>query len=452
MIISRVETKPQQDLTAREARDIAVDAYLYFYPLIVMDLTRLQSTNIEAGKAFGKGPMNEFVNVPEYPPATFKTVVRPNFDTLYSAAWVDLTSEPVIVSVPDTNGRYYLLPMLDMWTDVFASPGWRTTGTQAENFVLVPPNWSGSLPANLTRIDAPTPYVWIIGRTKTDGPADYDAVHNIQKGYILTLLSQWGQARTPVAATIDPTVDMTTAPKTQIDTMSGEHYFTYAAKLLSLHPPHLTDQPIIAQLKRIGIEACTALEFGALSPIVQQALAQAPDAAQTLMEEFLPKMAATVNGWQMNVDTMGVYGNFYLKRALVAKHGLGANVPEDAIYPLNLVDNSGKPLNGANRYRIRFDKTSLPPVRAFWSLTLYDLDGFPVPNELNRSALSSWMPLKQNADGSIDLYIQNASPGKDSESNWLPAPAGNFNLTLRLYAPESTVTHGQWNPPPVERC
>ena len=181
-----------QAITEEAAHAIGVDAYLYFYPLTSMDITRKQSTNIEAGKEFGKGPMNTLVNVPAYPPADFKGVVRINFDTLYSIAWLDLTKEPQIVSVPDTDGRFYVMPMLDMWTDVFASPGWRTTGTQAANFLVTPPGWRGAVPDGLTRIDAPTPSVWIIGRTKTDGPADYDAVHKIQADYKVTPLSRPG--------------------------------------------------------------------------------------------------------------------------------------------------------------------------------------------------------------------------------------------------------------------
>ncbi len=229
----------QTAITEQEARALAVDAYLYFYPLVTMDLTRRQFTNIEAGKELGKGPMNTFNSVPIYPPADFRGVVRPNFDTLYSSAWLDLTGEPAIVSVPDTNGRYYLLPMLDMWTDVFASPGWRTTGTQAGHFAVTPPNWRGTLPTGVTRIDAPTPYVWIIGRTKTDGPPDYDAVHKIQAGYRITPLLQWGQTPTPPKATIDPTVDMKTPPKTQVNTMEAGKFFAYAAELLNIHSsPH----------------------------------------------------------------------------------------------------------------------------------------------------------------------------------------------------------------------
>ena len=168
-------------ITEAEASVIAVDAYLYFYPLVTMDLTRKQLINSDPSKGIG-GPMNTFNNIPAFPPADLKVVVRPNFDTLYSSAWVDLTREPAVISVPDTGGRYYLLPMLDMWTDVFASPGWRTTGTQAGNFLLVPPGWNGKVPDGFTRIAAPTPYVWIIGRTKTDGPADYDAVHADPEG------------------------------------------------------------------------------------------------------------------------------------------------------------------------------------------------------------------------------------------------------------------------------
>jgi hypothetical protein len=155
-----------QAVSSDEAQAIAADAYLYFYPLITMDLTRKQLINTEPGKGIG-GPMNTFVNIPAFPPADMKVVVRPNFDTLYSSAWLDLTKEPVVVSVPDTGGRYYLLPMLDMWSDVFASPGWRTTGTQAGNYLVAPAGWSGTVPSGVTRIDAPTPYVWIIGRTKT---------------------------------------------------------------------------------------------------------------------------------------------------------------------------------------------------------------------------------------------------------------------------------------------
>jgi hypothetical protein len=442
--------KNSPTLTEDQARAIAVHAYLYFYPLILMDLTRKQSTNIDQ-KELGKGPMNLFVSVPAYPPADFKGVVRSNFDTLYSLAWLDLTKEPVVVSTPDTNGRYYLLPMLDMWTDVFASPGWRTTGTEADNFLVTPPGWNGKVPDGFTRIAAPTPYVWIIGRTKTDGPADYDAVHKIQAGYKITPLSRWGKAPEPVTVKSDSTVDMKTPPMVQVDTMTADVYFAYAAELLKLNPPHLTDQPIVAQMKRIGIEPGKSFDISKLAPAVNKALESAPEDAQQLMKWKVPTIARVANYWSMNTDTMGVYGNYYLKRAMVAQLGLGANLPEDAIYPLNLADETGKPLDGANQYTIHFEKGAAPPVRAFWSITLYDSDGFQVANVLNRFAVSSWMPFKYNADGSLNLYFQSDSPGKDKEVNWLPAPKGPFNLTMRLYSPETDALTGKWIPPPIKK-
>jgi hypothetical protein len=438
-------------ITEEEARAVAVDAYLYLYPLVTMDLTRKQSTNIEPGKEFGKGPMNMFTSIPEYPPADFKGVVRVNFDTLYSIAWLDLTKEPLVVSAPNTDGRYYLLPMLDMWTDVFASPGWRTTGTQAANFLVTPPGWSGDVPVGMSLINAPTPIVWIIGRTKTDGPPDYDAVHKIQAGYKVTPLSEWGKPAKPVEVKIDPSVDMKTPPKTQIDTMPADKFFAYAAELLKVNPPHITDQPIVAQLRKIGIEPGKSFDIAKVDPAIRNALAGAPEEAQKLMAWKLPTLARVVNGWSMNMDTMGVYGNYYLKRAIVAQAGLGANLPEDAIYPINLADEAGKPLDGASKYTLHFDKGNMPPANAFWSVTLYDAEGFQVANSLNRFAVSSWMPFKYNFDGSLDLYFQNENPGKDKEANWLPAPKGPFNLTMRVYAPRSEALTGRWNPPPVAR-
>ena len=438
-------------ITAQEAKAIGVEAYLYFYPLLTMDVTRRQVTNLPSGKMPGLGPHNMFHSFAEYPTGDFKAVVRPNFDTLYSSAFLDLTNEPVVVSAPDTNGRYYLLPMLDMWTDVFASPGWRTTGTAAADYLVTPPGWTGAAPSGMTRISAPTPYVWIIGRTKTDGPPDYDAVHMIQAGYKITPLSEWGKPAKPVEAKIDPTVDMKTPPKIQVDTMPAGKYFAYAAELLKVNPPHITDEPIIARMRRIGIEPGKSFDLAEVDPAIRDALTNVPAQAQKLMASKFPTVARVVNGWQMNTDTMGVYGNYYLKRALVAQAGLGANLPEDAIYPLNIADDSGKPLDGANKYTLHFDKGATPPVGAFWSVTLYDNEGFQVPNALNRFAVSSWMNLKQNADGSLDLYFQSESPGKDKEVNWLPAPKGAFNLTLRLYGPKSEALIGTWNPPPVAR-
>jgi hypothetical protein len=354
-----------------------------------------------------------------------------------------------------------LLPMLDMWTDVFASPGWRTTGTQAQHFLVAPLGWRPDLrerfidefrlPKETQRIDAPTSHVWIIGRTKTDGPQDYDAVHEIQAGYKITPLSEWGRTPRPVEVKTDPSVDMKTPPKIQVDTMPGDKFFAYAAELLKVNRPHLTDEPIIVQMKKIGIERGKSFEIAKVSPAVRTALEAAPARAQKLMEWKLPTLARVANHWAMGTDTMGVYGNYYLKRAIVAQQGLGANLPEDAIYPMNLGDQNGRPLDGANKYVLHFDKVALPPVNAFWSVTLYDPEGYQVANPLNRFAVSSWMPFNYDPDGSLTLYFQNENPGKDKEANWLPAPRGPFNLLMRLYAPKSEVLTGKWNPPPVTK-
>lgn len=265
-----------------------------------MDLTRKQLTNVEQGKGFG-APTNTFANIPTYPTAEDRAVVRPNFDTLYSSAWLDLTKEPMVVSVPDTGGRFYLMPMLDMWTDVFASPGWRTTGTQAQTIVIAPLGWRPDLrdrlidefklPKETQRIDAPTPYVWIIGRIQTNGPPDFDPVHKIQAGLKITPLSQWGKTPEPVAFKLDPAVDMKTPPKFQVDHMPAGQFFAYAAELLKLHPPHFTDQPIITRMKRIGFEPGESFDLSKADPAIQRGLDSAAQDAQKLMAWKLPTLA-----------------------------------------------------------------------------------------------------------------------------------------------------------------
>lgn len=332
----------------------------------------------------------------------------------------------MIVSAPDTGDRHYLLPMLDLWTDVFAVPGKRTSGTGPGHWGVVPPGWSGSLPDGVARIDAPTPYVWIIGRTQTNGPDDYAAVHGVQDGYRITPLSHGGAEPPEPSATIDPDVDMTTDPLRQVNAMPAARYFATGAALMGVNPPHRTDWSILARMQRIGLEPGRPFDLAAAAPVV--------------------------NGWQAITDTMGVYGNAYLKRAVVAMAGLGANPPEDAIYPLNVADAEGKPVSGDHSYVLHFEPQALPPVNAFWSLTMYDGEGYQVANPLNRFAIGDRDPLTVNPDGSLDLYIQHTSPGPDREANWLPAPAsGPLGLTLRLYAPKSAALSGAWHPPALQR-
>jgi hypothetical protein len=442
------EAKP---LDEQEARELAVEAYIYLYPLVTMDVTRRQMTNVEPGKATGRGPMMTVTNVRTFPPVEFRDVVRPNFDTLYSLAWFDLTEGPAVLSMPDSAGRYYLLPLLDMWTDVFACPGARTTGTGAGRFALVPPGWTGSLPEGVTRIDAPTPYVWMIGRTQTNGPADYDAVNAFQDGLQITPLSESGGAAQPKPFEIDPSVDMQTPPLRQVNDLPGPDYFTYAAELMKLHPPHITDQAVVARMRWLGLDVGESFDPETVDAVVHKALHDAPATALAAMNAKVPTLARVVNGWQLNTDTMGVYGNYYIKRAIIAMIGLGANQVSDAIYPLGPVDSDGQPLDGTNNYILHFAQSEIPPTKAFWSVTLYDNEGFQVANPLDRFAIGDRDPLIYNDDGSLDLYVQHASPGPDKEANWLPAPAGPFNLTARLYWPKPQVLDGSWAPPGIRQ-
>ncbi len=439
-------------LSEQEAKEIGVNAYLYFYPLVTMDVTRKQMTNMEAGKKPGYGPMNEFAQVRGYPSGDDKVVVRPNFDTLYSIAWLDIVKEPMILSVPNTDGRYYLMPILDMWTDAFAVPGKRTTGTEAGDYAIVPQGWKGKLPKGVQRIDTPTPQAWIVGRTQTNGPDDYAAVHKVQDGYKLTPLSQWGKKPKPVKAVIDATIDMKTPPMEQVHQMSAAAYFKYATELMKVNPPHITDWSMVAQLKKIGIEQGKSFDYDKLDLAVKQVLDKVPADSLELMKWKLPTLARVTNGWSMNTDTMGTYGDYYLKRAVVSMLGLGANQPADAIYPMNIADADGKPMMGEQKYVLHFSKEELPPVDAFWSVTMYDEAGYQTPNPLNRFAVSSWMPFNYNADGSLDLYMQHDSPAADKVANWLPSPAsGKLGVTMRLYAPKADALDGRWNPPAVKQ-
>jgi hypothetical protein len=450
LIMSNSVTQQAQSISTDEALAIVQEAYVYFYPLLLMDLTRKQLTNTDPKTNPIGGPANAFTHIRGFPTADMRAVVRPNFDTLYSSAWLDLTAGPLIVSTADTGGRYFLLPMLDMWTDVFAAPGKRTNGTSAANFALLPRGWSGQLPQGIEAIRAPTPHVWVIGRTQTNGVKDYEAVHKVQDGYRVTALADWGKAPRKPEQKIDPSVDTKTEPMKQVHDMPAVTYFKRAAELMKANPPHETDWSISARMKRLGLEPGKSFDDGLVSVDV---LTRGAAAGLKLMRDKMPTLARVVNGWQMNTDTVGVYGNYYLKRAIIAMAGLGANQPDDAIYPLNVSDADGKPVTADNPYVLHFNKEQLPPVAAFWSLTMYDAEGFQVANPINRFAIGDRDALKFNTDGSLDLYIQNQSPGSDKESNWLPAPKnGTLGLTLRLYAPQPQALDGRWNPPAIKRA
>jgi len=361
----------------------------------------------------------------------------------------------VLLETPDTHGRYFLASILDMWTEVFASLGTRTTGTKAGHFLLTPPGWKGPMPKGLPQgtvvLPAPTHYVWVIGRLQTNGEADFPAVHALQKGFSLTAYDASGAKRKPAAFVADKKFNMKRPPNLQVEAMSPADFFSTAAELMKLQPPRLIDSPILQRISRLGIVAGKSFNPAAQSKEVIAALNAAPATAKALMIWKFPRIGEQVNQWSMNTECVGTYGTSYVKRAVIAKFGLGSNVPQDSLYPLAFNDADGKPLDGNNSYVLHFDKANLPPVQAFWSLTLYDAEGFPVANPLNRYAVSSWMPLVYNADGSLDLYIQPESPGKAKEANWLPAPKAPFGLNMRLYAPSLDAVAGKWQPSAVKK-
>ena len=438
----------------QEAFELGVEAYIYGYPLVTMDMTRRVMTNATRPLAH-HAPMGQFYNAPAYPDAAFRDVTAPNADTLYSTAWLDLAKEPYVLSLPDEAGRYFLMPMLSGWTDVFAVPGKRTTGTAAQTYAITGPRWQGKLPAGVTELRSPTNLVWILGRTYCTGtPADYKAVHALQDKYSLVPLSAWGKRYTPPAGRFDPSIDMSTPVRDQVNALDAGAFFARLAQLMRDNPPAEADAPIVAKLAKLGIVPGNDFDISQLDPAVQRGLARVREPALEKIMGQLKADATHVNGWDFMTQT-GVYGTDYLQRALVTAIGLGANRPQDAVYPTSDVAADGKPYEGANRYVMHFEQGALPPAEAFWSLTLYDAEYFFVDNPLDRYDLSSRSALTPNADGSIDLNIQNASPGAAKESNWLPAPAGRFVLMLRLYwpaePPKPSILDGSWKPPLVER-
>jgi hypothetical protein len=437
-------------LPSDQSGEAAINAYIYAYPLILMEITRRVSTNVADTRQFARAPMNQFANVPAFPDATYTDVVRPNVDTLYSLMWFDVSQEPLLISVPDSGTRFYLLQMCDMWTDVFDSPGKRTTGTSAQVLAIAGPGWQGQLPAEATLIYSPTAIGWIIGRTQTNGKADYDAVHKFQAGLITTPLSQWGKPYQPPTGKINPNVDMRTPTVDQVERLSPGAYFSLFAELTKLNPPHANDYPILHQMRRIGIEPGKPFAFDRASPEIQRALTEAGPPAFKKIKARISKAGVPSAGWRTNLTAIGTYGADYLSRAFVAYVGLGSNTIEDAVYPTAIADAEGKPFSSDSRYILHFNKDQVPPVRAFWSLTMYNEKQLLAANPIDRFAIGDRDKLAFNADGSLDLYIQRESPGRDKEPNWLPAPAsGSFTMNMRLYWPKAEVLDGTWSPPGV---
>jgi hypothetical protein len=456
-LLCSVTTQVQAKENVFEAVPYGVEAYTYGYPLVTMEMTRRVMTNVEKSEGT-RAPMGQFVRMREYPSAAFRDVTAPNADTLYTTAWVDVGKEPWVLSLPDARDRYYLFPMLDGWTDVFQVPGKRTTGTGPQTYAITGPGWKGKLPKGVKQYKSPTAIVWLLGRIYCTGtPEDYDAVHKLQDEVKLVPLSAYGKPYTPAPGKVDSSIDMKTAVREQVNALSVDEYFTLLAKLLKDNPPAAADKPMLKKMARLGIVPGKPFDSSKLGPVAKEAFSMVPRIANEkimlwLKEGILAGDMKLQNGWVFTTKA-GTYGTNYIQRALITAIGLGANRPQDAIYPTSEGPSISSKYSGEKKYVMHFNKGELPPAKGFWSLTMYDKDYFFVKNPINRQSISARENLKANADGSVDLYIQNENPGPDKESNWLPAPKDQFILMMRLYWPNDkapSIIDGTWKIPQVK--
>ncbi|SJM90417.1 DUF1254 domain-containing protein [Crenothrix polyspora] len=429
------------EIPADSIPSIAGKAYIFGLPLVIMDLTKQE--------VLKKTPVNTFRHIRAFPDADFRAVVRPNADTYYSTAELDLLNEPLVLSVPNTHGRYYLLPILDAYTNVINSPGARTTGTEAKNFLITGPAWKGTVPPKMQHIASPTNMAWIIGRTQVNSKEDGEnVVYKIQDGFKLMPLSTWGKHIVP------PVLDLATIPKGEninkiVSKMPIDSFFNYMNRLMLENPPAATDKKAMEAFAKIGVSPGATFNLENFNFITRFKLKKIPEVVFSKLDPT-KITAKRVNGWRVTTGKpIGFYGTDYPIRAFISLYGLGANLPADAIYPSCETDEAGMPLTGANSYMIHFEKGQLPPVKAFWSISLYDKEGFFIHNPIHRYAIGDRDKLNFNSDGSLDIFIQTVSPGKDN--NWLPAPKDNFSLTIRLFWPTEDALKGKWTPPSVKK-
>lgn len=446
---SEASTGPGPDTTVVKTAEAA---FVFALPLALMDITRKKLNNYET-PVDGKGaPVNQLMISSQFPNADFREVVRPNADTYYNTGMLDLSTDAMVLSLPNTNGRYYLMPMLDAWTNVFAAPGKRTTGTGGQILLITGPRWTGSVPPGMKQVKSPTDMVWILGRFQVNSAEDgAKVVVPLEKKVTLTPLAAYGSAYVQPKGTPDPNLNPA-SPNAQIEHMPIDSFFNYVNQLMTLNPPAAADSPALASFARLGIGPGATFHLASFDSATRRSLQGIAGRFVTAARNIVVKgLAKPINGWSIAFKDLGDYKTYYSLRAVVAYAGLGANLPEDAIYPSCAVDADGNKFDGAHQYVLHFDKGQAPPVNAFWSLTMYDNDGYFVHNPLNRFAIGDRSNLKANADGSFDIYIQNVSPGKARESNWLPSPPGGFNLLLRMYWPKEAVINGSWTPPAVKR-
>jgi hypothetical protein len=435
-------------------RDIAQKgamAYLYALPLVLMDITRQEMYEHPAAKT---AQPNRLYMIPILADHTFRTVIRPNVDTLYSAAWLDLREEPVLLSIPPGNGRYHVEQLMDAWTNVFFAPGIRTLGNEPGRYLITLPTWQGEVPDGYQRVDAPTSMVWLLGRIFVNGESDMDAARRYQRQIDLRPLSELGNpdfqpsypdARGRGAQRVDP-IDI-------VRNMDSGEFFSRFRKLAHENPPADADAPFIAEiLQPLGLAPSENPQADELPDAMRKAIDRGIAEVWAVMtERSAVEKERTPTGWAglSASKHIGTYGTDYKLRAGVAVFGLGANIAADAVYLNASLDSQGQDLAGGKAYTLTFAAQELPPVKGFWSLTLYDRMGYLLENPLNRYNLRISDALHYNHDGSLTLLVQPDEPDDETmRSNWLPSPRdGTFVLSMRLYWPEQALLDGKWMPP-----
>jgi hypothetical protein len=447
---SRAQTPPdfeQAEENLAFARGI--EAYIWSYPLAITAATAEIATSTDKPLPNGHAPFNQFGHVGKLMTAADKDVVSPNADTIYSSAFLDLKQGAALVTVPDTGGRYYSLMLEDAYTNVFGYIGKRATGTAAGTTLIAGPGWKGETPAGATRIDAPTPLVWVIGRTLIDGVKDMPNVAALQQQYQVAIIPPVIDP-VPVKERWNIVLQPKMVPVKQVDTLDWKTYFHWAGQLMKDNPPPAVDSAFWKQFEAIGLTPEQGFDPDPLSPATKKGLERGYEAGRRILKMKARKPGGVeVNGWGYNLNA-GKWGQDFDLRATIALRGLGQNTPEEAIYMNALKDGDKQRLNGARKYTITFPKGALPPVDGFWSVSMYDASDFFVENPLNRNAIGNRTEgLKTAPDGALTIYVQKDAPDADKVSNWLPAPEGDFRLSLRLYVPKAEILGGQWTPPAV---
>ena len=449
-----LDVKMAQISTSNDPADIATLAYIWGFPLVSMERQFNFVTNPNVPPGPGRGPEN--IKSAESCAENLFTanntdVVTPNSDTLYCQVQFDLTKEPVVIVVPPIDDRYYSFQFLDAYTNVYNYLGTRTTGSSGGTYLLAGPDWKGQVPEGMSKIWSPTNLGWLITRTLVKGPTDVPNVVAIQDQYEMKPLSVF-QGKPPT----QPTTEQANAsraipigPQPNLIAPTGIEIYDEIGQAMIGNPLNPPDPELVDKLTSLGIGPGMTPSTQA-NDTIKAALQTGISEGQKMIDTKVANIGTIVNGWLIPADT-GIYGSDYLNRAASAQLGLGGNVPQETFYPATFTDSEGQPLSGANNYTFHFDSGQTPPVDGFWSVSMYNNKSAFVDNALNRYSINSYSELKNNTDGSLDLYLQNQSPGSDKESNWLPAPADSFNMFMRLYLPQPQILNGTWQPPGVER-